>query len=98
MKPMLCNVSMSFDTAKITAATLTLTFSVVCVFMARSLKNADTSALSDYVNNVIALWWLLGQMRVEPSLILRPGLTNWPPNGELANPPGINLWGNALLG
>ena len=55
----MCKVSISCDTARMTKATLKVTLIVVCFFMALSLKNAATSALSDYVNNVIALWWLL---------------------------------------
>jgi len=60
----MCKVSINFDTARITKATFTVivTLKVVRFFMTISLKNVATTALSDYVKNMIALWWLLDYM------------------------------------
>ena len=76
---------MSFDTARITKATLTVTLKVVCVFMALSPKNAATSALSDYVKT----WPLFGgfQMRLA-GIVGTSRSVCWPPHGRGCRPAG----------
>ena len=50
-------------------------------------KNAATSALSNYVKNVIALWWLLLGIFIEA--IPDKDKQYWPPNEVLASTPGL---------